>query len=79
MTSAFGNLITLLIVALFSTIGFEQVNKKVQSQKSKAFKLLSEWPFSSTFGFKFLAPTGALDVAIWDLCPSVRLSVYFIE
>ena len=54
MTSAFGNLITLLIVALFSTIGFEQVNKKVQSQKSKAFKLLSEWPFSSTFGFKFL-------------------------
>ena len=25
MTSAFGNLITLLIVALFSTIGFEQV------------------------------------------------------
>ena len=54
MTSAFGNLITLLIVALFSTIGFEQVNKKVQSQKSKAFKLLSEWPFISTFGFKFL-------------------------
>ena len=54
MTSAFGNLITLLIVALFSTIGFEQVNKKVQSQKSKAFKLLSERPFSSTFGFKFL-------------------------
>ena len=30
MTSAFGNLITLLIVALFSTIGFEQVkNTKV--------------------------------------------------
>ena len=37
MTSAFGNLITLLIVAIFSTIGFEPVNKiqkfKVKSQK----------------------------------------------
>ena len=27
MTSAFGNLITLLVVTLFSTIGFEQVEK----------------------------------------------------
>ena len=27
----------------------------------------------------FLAPTGALDVGILDLCLSVRVSVYFIE
>ena len=27
----------------------------------------------------FLAPTGALEEGILDLCPSVRLSVYFID